>query len=102
VLDELINHEKIHLRQQLEMLIIFAEILYIAEFLYARLILKLPKKEAYYFISLEQEAHINAPNKSYLKNRKFWALVPYLLHKKHIRRNTDGALVISEKTKMRS
>ena len=99
VLEELINHEKIHLRQQLEMLILFAEILYIVEFLYGRYILKLSKKEAYYFISLEQEAHINAPNQNYLKNRKLFALIPYLFNKRKIYRDVSGSLVVVEKTK---
>lgn len=95
---ELTNHEKIHLRQQLELLVIGAEILYLLEFIYARLFLKLPKKEAYYYVSLEQEAHINAPNLNYLQKRKLWALFPYLFSKKEISRDQNGVLVFKDKT----
>lgn len=95
VLKELINHEKIHLVQQLELGIIFAPLMYVGEYLYARYILKLSQRASYYFISLEQEAHINAPNLLYLQKRKMWSVFYYMRHKKNLQRDTQGVLVIS-------
>lgn len=94
--EELINHEKIHLRQQLEFLIVGAEILYILEYVYARYILKLPKKEAYYFISLEQEAHMNAENLNYLKERPYGKVLKYMKNKKKLSRGENGELIVEE------
>lgn len=94
ILPELINHEKIHLVQQIELGIIFAQLLYITEYLYARFVLRLSQRKAYYFISLEQEAHINAPNLIYLKKRKLWTIFYYIFHKKDLSRDTEGTLVI--------
>lgn len=72
----LINHEKIHIRQQVELLIIFFYILYIGEFLWWYAILKNPYK-AYRRISFEREAHDNEDDLDYLKKRKFWAFRRY-------------------------
>ncbi len=52
---ELINHEKIHLRQQIELLIIFFYIWYLSEYLYYWLKYK-DKSKAYYAIRFEKEA----------------------------------------------
>lgn len=72
----LINHEKIHLRQQVELLIIFFYILYVGEFLLWYLILKNPYK-AYRSISFEQEAYDNEENLNYLRKRKLWSFRKY-------------------------
>lgn len=73
----LINHEKIHLRQQLEMGIILFYLWYLAEFLYWYI--KLGNGEmAYEKISFEQEAYRNENSLNYLKNRKFWEFLKYL------------------------
>ncbi len=94
VIPELINHEKIHLRQQIELLHIFALLLYIFEFLYARLILRLKKKDAYYWTAAEQEAHRNAMNLNYLKKRKPYAILRYIKDKKKLSRGPVGELII--------
>ena len=52
----LINHEKIHLRQQLELLIIFFYIWYVVEYYYWLVKLK-NKHLAYRNISFEREAY---------------------------------------------
>lgn len=73
----LINHEKIHLRQQLEMGIILFYLWYLVEFLYWYI--KLGNGEmAYEKISFEQEAYCNENSSNYLKNRKFWEFLKYL------------------------
>jgi len=72
-----INHERIHLRQQLELLIIFLYMFYGVEFLvrclqYKNWIL------AYKNISFEREAYQNEVDFEYLNNRRFWSFLKYL------------------------
>lgn len=69
-----LNHEKIHLRQQLELLIIPFYIWYGLEFLVKWIKLK-DSKKAYYNISFEKEAYKNEHNLNYLKNRKFYSFL---------------------------
>lgn len=74
---ELINHEKIHLRQQLELLVVFFYIWYLLEYLYWYIKLK-NKYLAYRRISFEREAFSNEYNLSYLSKRKIWSFWKYL------------------------
>jgi hypothetical protein len=76
----LLNHEKIHLRQQLELLIIPFYILYILEYCY-RLIQYKNTFEAYRNISFEREAYQNESNFSYLNSRKFGCSWKYIYKK---------------------
>ena len=62
------NHERIHLRQQLELLIIPFYIWYLIEFY----------KKGYMNISFEKEAYANENNMNYLKNRKMFNFRKYL------------------------
>ena len=71
------NHERIHLRQQLEMLILFFYLWYVVEFLVRWIQLK-SRRAAYYRISLEKEAYSNEKNLNYLKKRPFWLFLKYL------------------------
>lgn len=73
----LINHEKIHLKQQLELLIIFFFLLYGIEWL-IRFIKYKNTHLAYINISFEREAYKNETNLNYNKKRKFWAFLNYL------------------------
>ena len=73
----LINHEKIHLRQQLELLIIPFYIWYLSEYYIKYLKYKNPDL-AYRNISFEREAYDNDQNLDYLKNRKWWSFISYL------------------------
>lgn len=73
----LINHEKIHLKQQLELFIIFFYIAYVAEYYHHLFKLKNGHK-AYLAISFEREAYANEHDLNYLKKRKFWAFWKYL------------------------
>ncbi|WP_194851259.1 hypothetical protein [Nonlabens antarcticus] len=65
-----INHESIHLRQQLELLILPFYIWYILEYLILRL--KYNHKTAYLNIVFEKEAYQKEKDLDYLKKRKFW------------------------------
>lgn len=66
--DKIINHEKIHLEQQKEMLIIFFYLLYLIEWFF----------KGYRKISFELEAYNNEDNLKYLETRKrynWWNLI---------------------------
>jgi hypothetical protein len=72
----MINHEKIHWRQQLEMLIVFFYCWYLIEWL-----VRMFSKEPYRNISFEREAFHNARNPDYLKTRRKFAWIRYLARK---------------------
>ena len=72
-----INHEKIHLRQQLELLIIPFYLFYVFEFL-VRFIQYKTWLKAYKNISFERESSRNETRMDYLKYRPFWAFLKYL------------------------
>lgn len=66
--EETLNHEKIHLRQQIELLVVFFYVIYFFEWLF----------KGYRKISFEKEAYKNESDLNYLKNRKFFAWAKYL------------------------
>lgn len=79
VTDKLLNHEKIHIRQQIECLFIFFWIIYGIEYLIS--IFKRWNNDAsYYTISFEEEAYANEKDLDYLNHRKPWAWIKYLGH----------------------
>jgi len=65
----LINHERIHLRQQLELLILPFYAFYLLNYLLNLLLYK-DHHQAYLHICFEKEAYANEQNLSYLSNRK--------------------------------
>ncbi len=73
----LINHERIHLRQQLELLILPFYLFYMIEFA-IRLIQYKSWKSAYRNISFEREAYGNEDDLEYLNTRKMWQFVKYI------------------------
>ena len=73
----LLNHERIHIRQQLELLIVFFFIWYGIEFL-VRLVQYKNRRVAYYNISFECEAYSKEKDLYYLKQRSFWSFLKYL------------------------
>lgn len=73
----LVNHEYIHLKQQLELLVIPFYVFYGFEFL-IRLLQYRRWKTAYRNISFEREAYINEDNLEYLDRRKTWQFLKYL------------------------
>ena len=72
-----VNHERIHLQQQLELLILPFFIWYGLEFLVRYLHCK-NWHEAYRSISFEREAYHNEQDLEYLKKRSFWSFLKYL------------------------
>jgi len=72
----LINHEKIHLRQQLELLIIPFYIWYGISYAIGLLKGK-NKREAYRNIIFEREAYTEQANLEYLKHRKLFRFLKY-------------------------
>ena len=74
--DTLINHERIHLKQELEMGIILFYIVYLAEYLIGYIKYR-NWYLAYRNISFEKEAFGNETNLGYLKTRKFWNFLKY-------------------------
>ncbi len=73
----LINHEKIHLRQQLELLIVFFYFWYAIEFL-VRLLQYKNKNRAYRNISFEREAYTNEKDLNYLKKRSLFGFLRFV------------------------
>jgi len=72
-----VNHEKIHLKQQLELLILPFFIWYVLEF-FIRLIQYKNKDLAYRNISFEREAYAKEMDLNYLKNRSFFKFLNYI------------------------
>ena len=75
--DITINHEKIHLAQQRELLLIGFYVLYGGFWLY-NLIKTRNKSDAYYKIPFEKEAYIRSNELNYLEKRKSFAWTKYL------------------------
>lgn len=73
----LINHERIHMRQQLELLILPFYLWYGFEFLIRFIRLKNWDK-AYRAISFEREGYGNQSDLNYLKKRPFWQFLKYI------------------------
>ena len=73
----LINHEKIHTAQMLELLVVFFYLWYVVEWLVRLLRLKSGKK-AYYQICFEREAYDNESNLDYLRTRKIFSFWKYI------------------------
>lgn len=72
-----INHERIHLRQQLELLVFPFFVLYMLEY-FVRFIQYKNRNLAYRNISFEREAYDNESDTSYLKKRRFFSFIQYI------------------------
>ncbi len=72
-----VNHERIHLRQQLELLVFPFFLWYFLEFL-VRLIQYKEMDLAYRNISFEREAYANEKDIEYLNNRFLWRFLKYV------------------------
>jgi hypothetical protein len=73
----LLNHERIHLKQQLELLVVFFYVWYGIEFLW-RWMQYRNGYLAYANVSFEKEAYANEHNLYYTTQRSFWGFVKYL------------------------
>jgi hypothetical protein len=74
-----IRHEMIHYQQQKEMLCVFFYLWYILEWIIKAI---MPPRGAYMNLSFEREAYLNANDPDYLKTRKRYAWVRYIVVKK--------------------
>jgi len=72
----LLNHERIHLRQQLELLILPFYLWYFFAYLFHRAGGN-NHSAAYRSIIFEREAYANEGDPEYLKKRKFWGFLEY-------------------------
>ena len=75
--DKTINHERIHLKQQAELLVLPFYVLYVL-FWAINLVRYRNSQEAYYAIPFEQEAYHNDHDWAYLLNRKRFAWLKYI------------------------
>ncbi len=75
-----LNHEKIHIRQQLELVLLPFFIWYGIEFL-IRWWQYRNRHTAYRNICFEREAYANETNPDYLSKRPFWYFIHYLKNK---------------------
>ncbi len=73
----LINHERIHTAQMLELLVVFFYLWYLVEWL-VRYIQIGNGMRAYYRISFEREAYVNDQNLNYLQSRKLFSFRKWL------------------------
>ena len=71
-----VNHEKIHIRQQLELLILPFYIWYFIDF-GIKYVKYRDAKMAYRNIIFEREAYANESNIDYLNTRSFWSFLRY-------------------------
>lgn len=70
---ELINHERIHTRQQTELLFVFFYIIYVIEWFYRLLQHGFNGHRSYLAISFEREAYAHGNDLDYLKHRRHYA-----------------------------
>ncbi len=73
----IMNHERIHIRQQLELLVLPFYVLYLIEF-GVGLVKYKNRMDAYMNISFEKEAYRNDADLNYLKNRRWCAWLKLL------------------------
>lgn len=73
----LMHHERIHLKQQVELLWVFFFLLYVLEFL-AKIVIYRELKGAYRNISFEREAYENEHDMDYARRKPLWSFVRYL------------------------
>ena len=73
----MLTHEKIHLRQQVEMLVVLFYVWYGVEF-FIRWYQYKNRRVAYLNISFEREAYAHEKDLHYLKKRSFWRFVLFL------------------------
>ena len=72
----LMHHERIHLRQQMELLVLPFFVWYTIEF-FLKWVWYRDRKKAYRNIIFEREAYDQEKNFAYLKSRSFWRFLKY-------------------------
>lgn len=74
----ILNHENIHAKQQMELLVLPFYLLYILNYLINLFIYNFDTQEAYLNICFEREAYLNEHDLEYLKNRKWYSWIKYI------------------------
>jgi len=72
--EKLINHESIHIKQQLELLVIGFYLWYLIDYV-CKYIKYRDGSQAYYNIIFEKEAYDNEDDLEYLSKRKLWGFL---------------------------
>lgn len=72
----LVNHERIHIKQQLETLVLFFYVLYLFFYIKGR-IQGLSHQQAYMAIPFEKESYMHEKDITYLKHRKLFGWYKY-------------------------
>ena len=78
----LINHERIHCRQQIETLYIGILLLRVFESCYARFVLRLHAPDSNLYLASEQEAYRHQHDMEYLTHRTWFSVFRYLRDKR--------------------
>lgn len=73
----IMQHEKIHIRQQMELLVLPFFIWYGIEY-FIRILQYKDKHTAYRNISFEREAYANESKEYFLRKRRFWNFLNYM------------------------
>ena len=76
----LLRHERIHLRQQQELLLVFFYLWYVLEWLF-RTLWYFDSYRAYQNISFEREAYANEEDANYLNARKPYGFLKYIFRR---------------------
>ena len=92
-----INHETIHGKQQIEMLLVLFFVWYGIEWLVRLVAYGFDGHLAYKNISFEQEAYLNENDLSYPYERKLYSFVRYLFKKSYIRDRISRKIVKNNK-----
>ncbi|TDQ09512.1 hypothetical protein [Pedobacter metabolipauper] len=79
----LVNHERIHFKQQLELLILPFYLIYLFNYL-INLIRYKDHDSAYFHIVFEKEAYLNERNLKYLSVRKPFAWLTFLIKRNYL------------------
>ena len=88
-----INHEKIHGRQQIEMLWLLFFVWYGIEYMVRWICYGFDGRLAYRNIGFEQEAYLNEDNEFYITKRKLYSWIKYLPRKSFVRDHNSGKIV---------
>jgi len=92
VLPWLIDHERIHHRQEIETLFIGIILLSLFEVLYARVVLRKNKMQSYLYTAAEQEAYLNMHDTTYLTKRSVGAFFKYITQKREFTLSGPGEI----------
>jgi hypothetical protein len=94
-----INHERIHIRQQLETLLVGSWLLELFEDLYSRIFLKMKYPEYYLYRATEQEAYRNQHNLLYLETRPWFNIYLFIKDKRKLTfvSNKEPEIIIGDK-----